>query len=314
MKKKLVLLSMVLVLGIGLFLFLGLNPNSYQYALSRRIPKIIAIALTGGAIAYASMVFQTVTENRILTPSVLGLDAVYVFIQTILIFIVGSEAMARADHHMLFLVSVVAMVGFSVGVLGFILKKVKGNIYLLLLVGIVTGTFFRSASSFVQVIIDPNEFLVLQGRLFASFNNVNTRVLWISFVLLVAAMVYGMSKVKELDVLSLGRDHAINLGIDHKRLVNTMLILVAILISVSTALVGPITFLGILVTNLSRELLKTYQHSYLIPGAMLISASALVYGQLLVERIFVFSTPISVIINFIGGLYFIYLLVRENQL
>ncbi|HBT18987.1 MAG TPA: iron ABC transporter permease [Clostridiaceae bacterium] len=314
MKKKLVLLSMVLVLGIGLFLFLGLNPNSYQYALSRRIPKIIAIALTGGAIAYASMVFQTVTENRILTPSVLGLDAVYVFIQTILIFIVGSEAMARADHRMLFLVSVVAMVGFSVGVLGFILKKVKGNIYLLLLVGIVTGTFFRSASSFVQVIIDPNEFLVLQGRLFASFNNVNTRVLWISFVLLVAAMVYGMSKVKELDVLSLGRDHAINLGVDHKRLVNTMLILVAILISVSTALVGPITFLGILVTNLSRELLKTYQHSYLIPGAMLISATALVYGQLLVERIFVFSTPISVIINFIGGLYFIYLLVRENQL
>lgn len=314
MKKKLVLLSMVLVLGIGLFLFLGLNPNSYQYALSRRIPKIIAIALTGGAIAYASMVFQTVTENRILTPSVLGLDAVYVFIQTILIFIVGSEAMARADHRMLFLVSVVAMVGFSVGVLGFILKKVKGNIYLLLLVGIVTGTLFRSASSFVQVIIDPNEFLVLQGRLFASFNNVNTRVLWISFVLLVAAMVYGMSKVKELDVLSLGRDHAINLGVDHKRLVNTMLILVAILISVSTALVGPITFLGILVTNLSRELLKTYQHSYLIPGAMLISATALVYGQLLVERIFVFSTPISVIINFIGGLYFIYLLVRENQL
>ena len=314
MKKKLVLLSMVLVLGIGLFLFLGLNPNSYQYALSRRIPKIIAIALTGGAIAYASMVFQTVTENRILTPSVLGLDAVYVFIQTLLIFIVGSEAMASADHRMLFLVSVVAMVGFSVGVLGFILKKVKGNIYLLLLVGIVTGTFFRSASSFVQVIIDPNEFLVLQGRLFASFNNVNTRVLWISFVLLVAAMVYGMSKVKELDVLSLGRDHAINLGVDHKRLVNTMLILVAILISVSTALVGPITFLGILVTNLSRELLKTYQHSYLIPGAMLISATALVYGQLLVERIFVFSTPISVIINFIGGLYFIYLLVRENQL
>lgn len=314
MKKKLVLLSIVLVLGIGLFLFLGLNPNSYQYALSRRVPKIIAIALTGGAIAYASMVFQTVTENRILTPSVLGLDAVYVFIQTLLIFIVGSEAMARADHRILFMVSVVAMVGFSVGVLGFILKKVKGNIYLLLLVGIVTGTFFRSASSFVQVIIDPNEFLVLQGRLFASFNNVNTRVLWVSFVLLMAAMIYGMSKVKELDVLSLGRDHAINLGVDHKRLVNTMLILVAILISVSTALVGPITFLGILVTNLSRELLKTYQHSYLIPGAMLISATALVYGQLLVERIFVFSTPISVIINFIGGLYFIYLLVRENQL
>lgn len=314
MKKKLFILGLVLVTGILLFLFLGLSEKSYAYALSRRIPKIIAIVLTGGAIAYSSLVFQTVTENRILTPSVLGLDALYVFIQTVIIFFVGSESLAKMDNRLGFILSVVLMVVFSVGILGLILKKVKGNIYLLLLVGIITGTLFRSGSSFLQVIIDPNEFLILQGSLFASFNNINTEVLLISGILLVGAMGYGMTKNKELDVLSLGKDNAINLGIDHKKLVNTMLVIVAILISVSTALVGPITFLGILVTNLSRELLKTYRHTYLIIGAMLISATALVYGQLLVERIFVFSTPISVIINFIGGLYFIYLLLRENQL
>lgn len=314
MKKKIAVLSILLLLGIGLFLFLGLNPNSYEYALSRRIPKILAITLTGGAIAYASLIFQTVTENRILTPSVLGLDSVFVFIQTIAIFFIGSEAIAKVDVRISFLFSVGIMVLFSVGILGGILRKVGGNIYLLLLVGIITGTLFRSASSFLQVIIDPNEFLTLQGRLFASFNNINTDVLLISAVLLMGAMVMGIMKAKELDVLSLGKDHAVNLGINHKKLVNSMLVLVAVLISVSTALVGPITFLGILVTNLSRELLKTFKHTYLLIGAMLISSTALVYGQLLVERIFVFSTPISVIINFIGGLYFIYLLLRENQL
>jgi len=314
MKKKITILIVLLLLGIGLFLFLGLNPNSYEYALSRRIPKIIAIALTGGAIAYASLIFQTVTENRILTPSVLGLDSVFVFIQTVAIFFIGSEAMAKVDTRISFLISVGVMVLFSVGILGGILKKVGGNIYLLLLVGIITGTLFRSASSFLQVIIDPNEFLSLQGRLFASFNNINTEVLLISAILLIASMAVGIMKARELDVLSLGKEHAVNLGINHKKLVNSMLMIVAILISVSTALVGPITFLGILVTNLSRELLKTYKHTYLLVGAMLISATALVYGQLLVERIFVFSTPISVIINFIGGLYFIYLLLRENQL
>ena len=314
MKKKIAVLSILLLLGIGLFLFLGLNPNSYEYALSRRIPKILAITLTGEAIAYASLIFQTVTENRILTPSVLGLDSVFVFIQTIAIFFIGSEAIAKVDVRISFLFSVGIMVLFSVGILGGILRKVGGNIYLLLLVGIITGTLFRSASSFLQVIIDPNEFLTLQGRLFASFNNINTDVLLISAVLLIGAMVMGIMKAKELDVLSLGKDHAVNLGINHKKLVNSMLVLVAVLISVSTALVGPITFLGILVTNLSRELLKTFKHTYLLIGAMLISSTALVYGQLLVERIFVFSTPISVIINFIGGLYFIYLLLRENQL
>ncbi|WP_312650988.1 iron chelate uptake ABC transporter family permease subunit [Proteiniclasticum sp.] len=314
MKKKLIILSLFLILGIALFLFLGLSEKNYAYALSRRIPKIIAIVLTGAAIAYSSLVFQTVTENRILTPSVLGLDALYVFIQTVIIFFIGSQALAKVDSRITFMVSVLLMVVFSVGILGLILKKVKGNIYLLLLVGIITGTLFRSGSSFIQVIIDPNEFLILQGSLFASFNNVNTEVLVISGIFLVSAMAYGMTRTNELDVLSLGRDNAINLGVNHKSLVNTMLVIVAILISVSTALVGPITFLGILVTNLSRELLKTYKHSYLIAGAMLISSTALVYGQLLVERIFVFSTPISVIINFIGGLYFIYLLLRENQL
>lgn len=314
MKKKLIFLSTLLGIGILLFLFLDLNTKSASYALSRRIPKIIAIVLTGSAIAYASLVFQTVTENRILTPSVLGLDALYVFIQTIIIFIVGSESMAKVDSRISFLLSVLLMVVFSVGILGLILKKVKGNIYLLLLVGIITGTLFRSGSSFIQVIIDPNEFLILQGSLFASFNNINTEVLALAAVLLSGAMVLGMTKLKELDVLSLGRDHAINLGINHKSLVDVILVIVAILISVSTALVGPITFLGILVTNLSREMLKTYKHKYLIIGAMLISSTALVYGQLLVERVFEFSTPISVIINFIGGFYFIYLLLKENQL
>lgn len=314
MKKKILLLSALLFIGVLLFLLLDLNPKSASYALSRRIPKIIAIILTGSAIAYASLVFQTVTENRILTPSVLGLDALYVFIQTVIIFVIGSESLAKIDSRIGFIISVVLMVAFSVGILGLILKKVKGNIYLLLLVGIITGTLFRSGSSFIQVIIDPNEFLILQGSLFASFNNINTEVLVLSSVLLAGSMIYGMTKSKELDVLSLGRDNAINLGINHKNLVNTILVIVAILISVSTALVGPITFLGILVTNLSRELMRTYRHKYLIIGAMLISATALVYGQLLVERVFAFSTPISVIINFIGGLYFIYLLLKENQL
>ncbi len=314
MKKKILFLVALLGIGILLFLFVGLSPKSASYALSRRIPKIIAIVLTGSAIAYASLVFQTVTENRILTPSVLGLDALYIFIQTVIIFFMGSESLVKADSRVTFIISVVLMVVFTVGILGVILKKVKGNIYLLLLVGIITGTLFGSGSSFLQVIIDPNEFLILQGSLFASFNNINTEVLLLSGILLTSAMIIGMTKSQELDVLSLGRDNAVNLGIDHKNLVNLILVIVAILISVSTALVGPITFLGILVTNLSRELMKTYKHKYLIISAMLISSTALVYGQLLVERLFSFSTPISVIINFIGGLYFIYLLLRENQL
>lgn len=314
MKGKIVLLSSILGVGILLFLGWGLSLDSYQYALSRRIPKVVAILLTGSAIGFSSLVFQTITNNRILTPSVLGLDSLYVFIQTTMIFLLGSQAIAKLDGRISFLIAVSVMIGFSVVILGWILKKVRGNIYLLLLVGIVTGTLFRSGSSFLQVIIDPNEFLVLQGSMFASFNNINTDILVLAGVLMVAAMLIGFLKHQTMDVLSLGRDSAINLGVNYNALTKQILLIVAILVSVSTALVGPITFLGVLVTNLAREYLNTYRHFHLLIGSMLVACIALVYGQLLVEQVFHFSTPISVMINFIGGLYFIRLLLKESQL
>lgn len=314
MKKRLIILLGILILGVCLFLFFGLNRNSYEYALSRRIPKVAAMLITGTSIAYASLSFQTVTENRILTPSVLGLDAVFIFVQTVMAFFLGTRVLVGIGKQVSFLVMVFIMVVFSVGVLGTLLKKLRGDIYLLLLVGIISGTLFRSGSSFLQVIIDPNEFLILQGKLFASFNNMDTGILFMGSVLLVVALTFGIKNFTEMDVLTLGRDQAINLGVSYEKLVNKTLFIVAILISVSTALVGPITFLGILVTNLSRELLKTYKHVELFLGATLISGIALIYGQLLVERVFSFSAPISVLINFVGGAYFIYLLLRESKL
>ena len=285
-----------------------------MYALSRRVPKVLAILLTGSAIAFSSVVFQTVTGNRILTPSVLGLDSLYVLLQTVTIFVLGSGAAASLSGRLNFLSSVVLMAGFSVVILGSLLRKAKSDIYFLLLAGIIAGTLFRSASTFMQAILDPNEFLIVQGRLFASFNNVSNWILSLAAVLLIVAMGWGLKSVRELDVLSLGRDHAVNLGVDYGRLVNRMLLITAVLVSVSTALVGPLIFLGVLVTNLAREMLSTYKHSYLLPGSMLIASIALVFSQLLVERVLGNETPVSVLINLVGGAYFIYLLLKENRL
>lgn len=165
----------------------------------------------------------------------------------------------------------------------------------------------------MQVLIDPNEFLIIQDKMFASFNNVNTNVLIISIIIVTIVSVYVTRYSKFFDVMSLGRDQAINLGIEYEKVVRSMLIVVSILVSVSTALVGPITFLGLLVVNLAREFLKTYKHRTLITGSILLSIISLVGGLLIVERVFTFSTTISVIINFVGGVYFIYLLLKERK-
>jgi ABC-type enterochelin transport system, permease component len=163
------------------------------------------------------------------------------------------------------------------------------------------------------MLIDPNEFTIIQGRMFASFNSINTSILWISLAAVAVILLYIGDYIKILDVLSLGREEAVNLGVNYDKIVKKMLVVTAVLVSTSTALVGPITFLGLLVVNLSREFLKTYRHSYLIAGAALISIAALLGGQLLIERIMNFNTTLSVIINFIGGAYFILLLLKESR-
>jgi iron complex transport system permease protein len=218
-----------------------------------------------------------------------------------------------ANKNVNFLLSVGLMVLFALLLFQLLFKREGRNIYFLLLVGIVFGTLFGSMSSFLQVLIDPNEFQIVQDRMFASFNNVNTDLLLAAILITAAIAVYFMKFSHFLDVLSLGREHAVNLGIDYDGVVRRLLIIIAILVSIATALVGPITFLGLLVANVAHEFLKTHQHKYLIAGSILISIIALLGGQFIVEKVFTFSTTLSVIINFIGGVYFIYLLLRENK-
>ncbi|HZG71689.1 MAG TPA: iron chelate uptake ABC transporter family permease subunit [Chondromyces sp.] len=302
-------IAIALILG---FLFIGLGSN-WDYALPKRGLKVLAIVITGAAIAVSTLVFQTITNNRILTPSIIGLDSLYMLIQTFLIFVFGSTSLALINKNINFLISVGLMVLFALLLYRFLFKREGQNIYFLLLIGLIFGTFFESFTSFMQVLIDPNEFLVIQDRMFASFNNIDTDVLKIAIVVLILTSLYFLRFIKYLDVLSLGKEQAINLGVDYDSIVKQLLIIVAILISVSTALVGPITFLGLLVVNVAYQFMKTYQHTYLMAGASLISVIALVGGQLIVERVFTFSTTLSVIINFIGGVYFIYLLLKETR-
>lgn len=312
-KKMLALLAIVSVIAIGIFLFINLNMNTLDYALPRRAKKLLAMVITGGAIAFSSMIFQTISNNRILTPSVIGLDSLYMFIQTFVVFMFGSQHIAMMNTNVNFLISISLMVVFSLFLYKFLFKREGNNIYFLLLIGLIFGTFFQSLSSFMQVLIDPNEFQIVQGKMFASVNNVKTELLVTSIIGIIFVLAYVYKELKLLDVLSLGREEAINLGVDYDKVVKKFLIVIAILVSISTALVGPITFLGLLVVNVARECLRTYKHKYLIMGSIFISIIALVGGQLIVERLFEFNTTLSVIVNFVGGVYFIYLLLKESK-
>lgn len=312
-KRSIIILSVLVLLLVSSFLFIGVNNINFKYALYRRIPKIYAMILTGGAIGFSSLIFQTVTNNRILTPSILGIDSLYVLLQTTVVFLLGSSSAIMSNGNINFIISIVAMLLFSSLMYKFIFKKGGKNIFTLLLVGVVCGTLFESLTTFMQVLIDPVEFQMVQDKMQASFNNINTDLLFISSIVIIVCIGYVYDYLKILDVMALGRDEAINLGVDYDKMVKKILVVVVLLTSVATALVGPITFLGLLVVNIARQLIATYKHSVLGVATILISTIALIGGQLLVEQLMDFGVSVSVIINFIGGIYFIYLVMKERN-
>jgi len=311
-RTKLIVLVVLAVISILFYAFYDIK-GGFDYAFPKRLVRIGAMVVTGTAIAYSTVVFQTITHNRILTPSVMGIDSMYEVVQTFIFFFAGSMSVWVLNKYLNFGLAIGAMILFALLLYRLLFRADKHPIYFLLIVGLILGTLLGSFVTFLQVLISPTEYLSLQTLLFASFINVKADLLYIAMAILLIAFVYGYFIIDQLDVMSLGRENAMNLGINYDRMVMNILILSSVLIATSTALVGPITFLGLIVANLAYQYLNTHKHSLLILCSSLISMIALVGGQFLVEHIFELRTTLSVIINFIGGLYFIYLLLKESR-
>lgn len=311
--RKISILSLLAVLGMTVFTLYKMG-NSWEFALHYRALKIAAIAIVSWCVAYSTIAFQTLTNNRILTPSIMGFETVFMLFQTLLVFIHGEDSLQAVGSLGNFIISTVLMIGFAFLLYLLIYKKGVDNMFLLLLIGLVLGTLLNTLSSFLQLLLDPNNFFIVQGKMFASFSNINQELLGYAFAIVAVVLLIGMRYTNRLDVLALGKNHAVNLGLGYNKNIQMFLTLIAIMVAVSTALVGPVLFLGLLVSNLTYEILKTYKHHILIPACALVTLIVLVGGQFLAERILKLSTPISVIINFVGGIYFMYLLLKRKRI
>ncbi|WP_240645840.1 iron chelate uptake ABC transporter family permease subunit [Georgenia sp. SYP-B2076] len=278
-----------------------------------RAARLAPMILVGVAIAVSTVVFQTVTENRILTPSIMGFDAMYALIQTAGVFFLGSTAVIATAATTRFGLEVGVMLAFSAALFRWLFGGPRRSLYLMVLVGIVLGTLFRSLATFLQRVIDPNEYLIVTDRLFASFSAVDPGLLAVCAVIVALVCAWMWWVRRDLDVLALGQDHALALGVDHRRLVLRALSACALLVSVSTALVGPITFFGLLVANLAYAVAGTHRHAYVLPAASLLGILTLVGGQTVLEHVFGMDTVLSVIIEFVGGIVFILLLIRGGR-
>ena len=311
--KKIIILIIATICMAAFYLLVGLDFEIFQYQFQSRLRKLILILIVGGAIGASVVIFQAITTNRLLTPSIMGLDSVYLFVKVLPVFLVGTQAAVVTNVYLNFFVTLIAMVLFSLLLFEGMFKLGHFSVYFILLVGVILGTFFRSITSFIQLIMDPESFLAVQSAMFASFEASNSRLVLVSICLLLVLIIITVIIRPYLDVLLLGRAQAINLGVSYETMTRLLLILVALLVSISTALVGPVTFLGLLTVNLAHELMKTYEHKYILPATILISCISLFMAQWIVENLFEATTEFSLIIDLIGGSYFIYLLIKRRS-
>lgn len=316
-------LLLIALIALGIFASYGLlvyeNPvpvesPSFIPVVRRRLIALVAMLISAICQSLATVAFQSSTNNRIITPSLLGFEALYTTIHTGIMFFFGATAFVQFSGIESFLFQVAVMVLLCLLLYGWLLSGKYGDLQLMLLVGVIIGTGLKSVASFMRRLLAPSEFDILQARLFGSVTHANAEYFPIAIPIVIVAALLLLAYARKLNVLSLGSSASTTLGVQHQRGVIYVLVLVSVLMAISTALVGPLTFYGFLVATMTYQAVPTYDHRYLFPMALAIGFLIITGSYFFMYHIFRAQGVVSVIIEMFGGITFLIVLLRKGTL
>lgn len=306
---RLALLGVLALLCVVLFMTLNVR-GDWGFVLKYRGTRLAGMLLVAVALGLSTVLFQTITHNRILTPSLMGFDVLYLLVQSLALLLWSLGSLSALPLALRFGLEVVALVLLVLLIFRLLFSGSVRSLHLMILLGMLFGILFRELSGLALRVLDPSEFSIQQGRSLASFSRINLGLLGVSTVAAILAGVMLWRVRRFLDVLALGRDIAINLGVHYRRLLLTLMTVIALLVSAATALVGPTLFFGLVVANLAYWLMGNQQHRWTLPASVLAGVVCLVGGQVLLDRLFSSTLPLAMVIELVGGLLFIALLMR----
>lgn len=312
-----VLFGLSLLATYGLLVFnnpVPFDSPSFIPVVRRRFTAVVVMLVVSLCQSLSTVAFQSLTSNKIITPSLLGFDALYATIHTTTIFLFGSSVFINFSGLGPFILQIVLMVMMCLILYGWLLSGKYGDLQLMLLVGVIIGTGLRSLSSFMRRLLAPSEFDILQARLFGSVNNANIESLYLAIPLVLCVGILLVMFSHKLNALSLGKDVSTSIGVNHQRSVIYGLILVSILMSISTALVGSLTFYGFLVATLSYQMSKTYDHKHIFLMAFVIGYLVITGAYFIMNHVFNAQGVVSVIIEMVGGITFLMMILRKGSL
>jgi iron complex transport system permease protein len=297
------------IIALAVFFMLFDSGFDVDYVLPKRLLRLATILLAGICIAVSSVVFQTLVTNRILTPAIMGYEAVYLFWQVLLLFFLGQSGLGLLGLNGNFFASVGLMLLYSWMIHHFLLPRARHNLWLLLLFGLVLTMVITTLTQFIQLKISPGEFSVFQSINYASFNHSETLTLVYAAIAMLVVGWVSYPYLPMLDVMALGEEQAISLGVDYACYVRWGFGLIAVLVAVSTSLVGPTAFMGVFIANMAYAFAGHFQHKRILLFASAVAVAVFLVAQILVEHVFNYRTTVSILINLICGMYFLLLIV-----
>ena len=291
--------------------YMTLNVHTeWDFILEYRGSRLLALLLTACAIGVSTVLFQTLTQSRLLTPALMGFDALYVLVNTAMLLTLGASVWGEGAPELRFALQVLLMVALALLLFRALFSGSVRSLHLMILLGMLAGMLFRELSELAARMVDPSEFGISTGVPQASFSRINTHLLGAAATALGVAGALLLRWWRYLDVLSLGRDLAINLGVDHGRVVLGIMVVVAIMVAVATVLVGPTLFFGLLIANLAYWITGSQRHSLTLPASVLAGVICLVGGQVLLDHVLSSTLPLALVIELAGGVLFLALLLR----
>ncbi|UWF78584.1 MULTISPECIES: iron chelate uptake ABC transporter family permease subunit [Microbacterium] len=321
-RRRYALVLTVLILaaaGFAFALLAGDNPmpvgsEGFWRIAHRRLTNVTVMAIVAVCQAVATVSFQTVTTNRIITPSIMGFESLYRAVQTSSVYFFGVAGLVAIQGLWQFGLQIALMVGLAMLLYGWLLSGRYANLQIMLLIGIVLGGGLGAVATFMQRLLTPSEFDVLAARLFGNISNADASLLPLAVPLCAGASALLWMRARRLNIMALGADTARALGVDHRRELMIVLFLVAVLMATSTALVGPMTFLGFLVATLAYQVADTYDHRLVFPVAVLIAFTIIAGAYVVMRTIFSAQGVVSIVIELVGGLVFLIVILRKGRL
>lgn len=288
--------------------------EGYWKIAAMRADTLLVMVIVAACQAFATVSFQTVTANRIITPSIMGFEALYGVIQTGVVFFFGAAGVTMMMGTGQFLLQTLLMIAFASALYGWLLSGRFGNMHIMLLVGVVIGGGLGALATFMQRLLDPNDFDVLTARLFGNLSNADTDYFPIVIPTVIVCCVILWTRARRLNVLALGKDVCNNLGMNHRRETMKVLLIVSVLMAMTTSLVGPMTFLGFLIATLAYSVTDTYDHRMIYPVAFLLGFIVLSGAYFILRNIFYAGGAVTIIIELIGGIVFLVVVMRKGRL